>query len=133
MLNAVETFKNTGVQKIDAAFRSKRWPDLRRFDKGGRAVLRQISALQKAGAAARTPTRRSTGWCACSTAAPTVVCRAPPGAHGGGGHRPREPRALRASPRCLRGPRAAIGSLRASSRAGEAVLYLRVAAKSNAV
>src|SRR5688500_6462593 len=49
LLNAVEILKNTGVEKIDAAFLEQTLAkNLRRFDKGGEQFYDQISALHKA-------------------------------------------------------------------------------------
>jgi len=49
LLNAVEIFKNTGAEKIDAAFLEQTLAkNLRRFDKGGEQFYDQISALHKA-------------------------------------------------------------------------------------
>ena len=49
LLNAVEILKNTGAQKIDAAFLEQTLAkNLRRFDKGGEQFYDQISALHKA-------------------------------------------------------------------------------------
>jgi putative ATPase len=49
LLNAVEILKNTGVQRIDAAFLEQTLAkNLRRFDKGGEQFYDQISALHKA-------------------------------------------------------------------------------------
>jgi putative ATPase len=49
LLNAVEIISNTGAQKIDAAFLEKTLAkNLRRFDKGGEQFYDQISALHKA-------------------------------------------------------------------------------------
>ncbi len=48
LLNAVEILKNTGAQKIDAAFLEQTLAkNLRRFDKGGEQFYDQISALHK--------------------------------------------------------------------------------------
>ncbi len=48
LLNAVEILKNTGVEKIDAAFVEQTLAkNLRRFDKGGEQFYDQISALHK--------------------------------------------------------------------------------------
>ena len=43
---------------------------MRRYDKGGEQFYDTISALQSR-CAALTPTRRCTGWCACSMVVPT--------------------------------------------------------------
>ena len=49
LLNAVEILKNTGAEKIDAAFLEQTLAkNLRRFDKGGEQFYDQISALHKA-------------------------------------------------------------------------------------
>ncbi len=49
LLNAVEILLNTGAQKIDAAFLEQTLAkNLRRFDKGGEQFYDQISALHKA-------------------------------------------------------------------------------------
>ncbi|MCD6042434.1 MAG: sigma-54 interaction domain protein [Burkholderiales bacterium] len=49
LLNAVEILKNTGVDKVDAAFLEQTLAkNLRRFDKGGEQFYDQISALHKA-------------------------------------------------------------------------------------
>ena len=49
LLNAVEILRNTGVQKIDGAFVEQTLAkNLRRFDKGGEQFYDQISALHKA-------------------------------------------------------------------------------------
>ncbi len=49
LLNAVEILKNTAAQKIDAAFLEQTLAkNLRRFDKGGEQFYDQISALHKA-------------------------------------------------------------------------------------
>jgi len=49
LLNAVEILKNTGAEKIDAAFLEQTLSkNLRRFDKGGEQFYDQISALHKA-------------------------------------------------------------------------------------
>jgi putative ATPase len=49
LLNAVEILRNTGAQKIDAAFLEQTLAkNLRRFDKGGEQFYDQISALHKA-------------------------------------------------------------------------------------
>ena len=49
LLNAVEILKNTGVDNIDAAFLEQTLAkNLRRFDKGGEQFYDQISALHKA-------------------------------------------------------------------------------------
>jgi putative ATPase len=48
LLNAVEILKNTGVEKIDGAFVEQTLAkNLRRFDKGGEQFYDQISALHK--------------------------------------------------------------------------------------
>jgi putative ATPase len=49
LLNAVEILMNTGVQKVDAAYLEQVLAkNLRRFDKGGEQFYDQISALHKA-------------------------------------------------------------------------------------
>jgi putative ATPase len=49
LLNAVEILKNTGVEQIDGAFVEQTLAkNLRRFDKGGEQFYDQISALHKA-------------------------------------------------------------------------------------
>src|SRR5687767_411917 len=49
LLNAVEILKNTGAERIDAAFLEQTLAkNLRRFDKGGEQFSDQISALHKA-------------------------------------------------------------------------------------
>jgi putative ATPase len=49
LLNAVEILKNTGVERIDGAFVEQTLArNLRRFDKGGEQFYDQISALHKA-------------------------------------------------------------------------------------
>jgi putative ATPase len=49
LLNAVEILLNTGVEKVDAAFLEQTLAkNLRRFDKGGEQFYDQISALHKA-------------------------------------------------------------------------------------
>ena len=49
LLNAVEILQNTGAQKIDAEFLDRTLAkNLRRFDKGGEQFYDQISALHKA-------------------------------------------------------------------------------------
>jgi putative ATPase len=49
LLNAVEILLNTGVEKLDAAFLEQTLAkNLRRFDKGGEQFYDQISALHKA-------------------------------------------------------------------------------------
>jgi putative ATPase len=49
LLNAAEILLNTGVQKVDAAFLEQTLAkNLRRFDKGGEQFYDQISALHKA-------------------------------------------------------------------------------------
>jgi len=49
LLNAVEILRNTGTEKIDAAFLEQTLAkNLRRFDKGGEQFYDQISALHKA-------------------------------------------------------------------------------------
>jgi putative ATPase len=49
LLNAVEILKNTGAERIDAAFLEQTLAkNLRRFDKGGEQFYDQISALHKA-------------------------------------------------------------------------------------
>jgi cell division septum initiation protein DivIVA len=75
----------------------------------------QISALHKS-VRGSTPMRRSTGSCACSTAAPTRATSPPHGAHGQRGHRAGRSARAAADARRRRGLRAA-GLARGRTRA----------------
>ena len=122
---------NAGRRRSSSSRRSRK--NLRRFDKGGEQFYDQISALHKSVRGSRSRCGALLAGAHARRRRRSALHRPPHGAHGGRGHRPRRPARAAAWRSTPARPTSGWARPEGELALAEAVVYLALAAKSNAV